>query len=121
MIDIAAIRELYTALAISVHHLSPGTSKWNKIEHRLLSFISMNWRAKPLLSHQVIVDLIGSTTTETGLTVRCELDTKAYPKVIAQIETWPRSTSYATHFTATGIIRSYRVITQVRRLIPDKV
>ena len=51
--------------------------------HRLFSFISMNWRAKPLLSYQVIVDLIGSTTTETGLTVRCELDTKAYPKGIA--------------------------------------
>ena len=70
-------------IAISVHHLSPGTSKWNKIEHRLFSFISMNWRAKPLISYQVIVDLIGSTTTETGLTVRCELDTKAYPKGIA--------------------------------------
>jgi DDE family transposase len=70
-------------IAIAVHHLPPGTSKWNKIEHRLFSFISMNWRAKPLISYQVIVDLIGSTTTETGLTVRCELDTKAYPKGIA--------------------------------------
>ena len=69
-------------IAISVHHLPPGTRKWNKIEHRLFSFISMNWRAKPLLSYRVIVDLIGSTTTETGLTVRCELDPKAYPKGI---------------------------------------
>ena len=57
-------------------------TQWNKIEHRLFSFISMNWRAKPLLSYRVIVDLIGSTTTETGLTVRCELDPKAYPKGI---------------------------------------
>ena len=58
-------------------------TQWNKIEHRLFSFISMNWKATPLVSYQVIVDLIGSTTTETGLTVRCELDTKAYPKGIA--------------------------------------
>jgi hypothetical protein len=67
---------------INVHHLPPGTSKWNKIEHRLFSFISMNWRAKPLVSYRVIVDLIGATTTDTGLTVRCELDTNSYPKGI---------------------------------------
>ncbi len=70
-------------IEINVHHLPPGTSKWNKIEHRLFSFISMNWRAKPLVSYRVIVDLIGATTTETGLTVRCELDTGRYPKGIA--------------------------------------
>ena len=69
-------------IEISVHHFPPGTSKWNKIEHRLFSFISMNWRAKPLVSYQVIVDLIGSTTTKTGLSVRCELDSKTYPKGI---------------------------------------
>ena len=69
-------------LSIEVHHLPPGTSKWNKIEHRLFSFITQNWRAKPLLSYRVIVELIGATTTQTGLTVRCELDTKAYPKGI---------------------------------------
>jgi hypothetical protein len=68
---------------IHVHHLPPGTSKWNKIEHRLFSFISMNWRAKPLVSYRVIVDLISATTTETGLTVRCELDTNIYRKGIA--------------------------------------
>ena len=67
-------------IEISVHHFRPGTSKWNKIEHRLFSFISMNWRAKPLVSYRVIVDLISATTTDTGLTVRCELDTNAYPK-----------------------------------------
>jgi len=67
---------------IVVHHLPPGTSKWNKIEHRLFSFISMNWKAQPLVSYRVIVDLIAATTTTTGLTVRCELDDNDYPKAI---------------------------------------
>jgi Rhodopirellula transposase DDE domain len=67
---------------ITVHHLPPGTSKWNKIEHRLFSFISMNWRAKPLISYRVIVDLISATKTDAGLTVRCALDTDLYPKGI---------------------------------------
>jgi len=66
-------------IAIVVHHLPPGTSKWNKIEHRLFSFITMNWKATPLVSYRVIVDLISATTTDTGLTVRCELDSHAYP------------------------------------------
>jgi len=66
-------------LAITVCHLPPGTSKWNKIEHRLFSFITQNWRGKPLLSHQVIVQLIAATTTKTGLEVRCELDPNSYP------------------------------------------
>lgn len=68
-----------TGIEIEVHHLPPGTSKWNKIEHRLFSFISQNWQAKPLVSYQTIVQLISATTTKTGLTVDCELDTKAYP------------------------------------------
>ena len=72
-----------TGLQIIVHHLPPGTSKWNKIEHRLFSYISQNWRARPLVSHRVIVDLIAATTTTTGLTVRCELDQNRYPKGIA--------------------------------------
>ena len=67
---------------ITVHHLPPGTSKWNKVEHRLFSFVSMNWKAQPLVSYRVIVDLISATTTKTGLTVRCELDTRTYPKGI---------------------------------------
>ncbi len=67
---------------IVVHHLPPGTSKWNKIEHRLFSFITMNWKARPLVSYRVIVDLISATTTDTGLTVRCELDSADYPKGI---------------------------------------
>jgi hypothetical protein len=66
-------------LAITVCHLPPGTSKWNKIEHRLFSFITQNWRGKPLVSHQVIVQLIAATTTKAGLTVRCELDPNSYP------------------------------------------
>ena len=69
-------------IEIRVHHLPPGTSKWNKIEHRLFSFITMNWRAKPLISYRVIIDLISATTTETGLTVRAELDTNTYQKGI---------------------------------------
>jgi len=69
-----------TGLEITVCHLPPGTSKWNKIEHRLFSFISHNWRGKPLVSHQVIVNLIAATTTKTGLRVRAELDPSNYPK-----------------------------------------
>ena len=65
--------------AITVCHLPPGTSKWNRIEHRLFSFITMNWRGKPLVTHQTIVQLIAATTTRTGLEVRCELDPNAYP------------------------------------------
>jgi transposase len=68
-----------TGLQITVCHLPPGTSKWNKIEHRLFSQITLNWRGRPLRTHQVIVDLIGSTTTATGLTVQCVLDTRQYP------------------------------------------
>ena len=68
-----------TGLAITVCHLPPGTSKWNKIEHRLFSHISMNWRGRPLASHEVIVNTIAATTTSTGLTVQAQLDTDTYP------------------------------------------
>jgi transposase len=68
-----------TGLDINVCHLPPGTSKWNKIEHRLFSQITMNWRGRPLRTHRIIVDLIGNTTTTTGLTVHCVLDTDQYP------------------------------------------
>jgi len=67
-----------TGLEIAVCHFPPGTSKWNKIEHRLFSFISQNWRGKPLISHQVIIDLIAATTTKTGLTVKSKIDTNIY-------------------------------------------
>ena len=68
-----------TGLQITVCHLPPGISKWNEIEHRLFSQITMNWRGRPLKTHQIIVDLINSTTTATGLPVQCVLDTDAYP------------------------------------------
>ena len=70
-------------LDITVCHFPPGTSKWNKIEHRLFSHISMNWRGRPLTSHEVVVDLIAGTTTRTGLKVRAELDRASYPKGVA--------------------------------------
>ena len=68
-----------TGLSFHVSHLPPGTSKWNKIEHRLFSHIGMNWRGRPLVSHEVIVNLIAATTTKTGLKVRAKLDKRRYP------------------------------------------
>ena len=66
-------------LRVSVSHFPPGTSKWNKIEHRMFSFITMNWRGRPLISHEVILSLIGSTTTRTGLSIQAVLDPNPYP------------------------------------------
>ena len=66
----------------TVCHLPPGTSKWNKIEHRLFCQISQNWRARPLTSRLAVVELIAATTTKTGLTVACELDAVHYAKGI---------------------------------------
>jgi len=71
-----------TGLTISVCHLPPGTSKWNKIEHRLFSYITQNWRGTPLLTHATIVDLIAHTTTAAGLKVKCVLDNKNYPRKV---------------------------------------
>ncbi len=72
----------HTGLTITVCHFPPGTSKWNKIEHRMFSFITKNWRGKPLIDRVTIVNLIGSTRTKEGLEIRCELDTNTYPKGI---------------------------------------
>jgi len=69
-------------IPIRVCHYPPGTSKWNKIEHRLFSFITMNWRGEPLISHEVMLNLIAGTRTKTGLSVKVELDNKIYPKGI---------------------------------------
>ena len=66
-------------LSISVCHFPPGTSKWNKIEHRMFCHITENWRGRPLVSREVVVNLIGSTTTKTGLEIRSELDCGSYP------------------------------------------
>ena len=68
-----------TGLAIMVCHFPPGTSKWNKVEHRLFSFISSNWRGEPLRDYETIVQLIAKTTTAKGLTVTCRLDRRRYP------------------------------------------
>jgi len=69
-------------LRITVCHFPPGTSKWNKIEHRLFSFISMNWRGRPLTDYRTVVNLIASTTTKSGLTVKVRLDKKSYQRGI---------------------------------------
>ncbi len=71
-----------TGMTLQVCHFPPGTSKWNKIEHRLFCHISQNWRGKPLISRLAVVELIAATTTAAGLTVRCELDARSYPKGI---------------------------------------
>jgi hypothetical protein len=68
-----------TELEITVCHLPPGTSKWNKIEHRMFAHVSMNWRGRPLTSHEVVVELIGATTTRQGLRIHAELDDRTYP------------------------------------------
>jgi DDE family transposase len=69
-----------TGLTLHVHHYPPGTSKWNKIEHRLFCHITQNWRARPLVDRMTIVELIAATTTTTGLKVACALDTRSYEK-----------------------------------------
>jgi len=69
----------YTGLRITVSHFPPGTSKWNKIEHRMFSHISMNWRGRPLTTHEVVVNLIANTTTRQGLKIQAELDQNKYP------------------------------------------
>ncbi len=77
----AELQRLADKIGISIHvsHFPPGTSKWNKIEHRLFSFISINWRGRPLRSYETAVNLIGGTTTRGGLVVRARLDRRRYP------------------------------------------
>src|SRR6266849_3004387 len=77
----AELQRLADKLSLSIHvcHFPPGTSKWNKIEHRLFSFITMNWRGRPLRSYETIVSLIGNTTTIAGLIVRARIDRRKYP------------------------------------------
>jgi hypothetical protein len=76
-----ALQELAVRLGMSIHvcHFPPGTSKWNKIEHRMFSHITQNWRGRPLISHEVIINLIANTTTQAGLKIRAELDRGVYP------------------------------------------
>ena len=77
-----------TGLTLVVCHYPPGTSKWNKIEHRLFCHITQNWRGRPLTSRTAVVELIAATTTKTGLKVRCELDTKTYLGIAGQVLTF---------------------------------
>jgi hypothetical protein len=84
-------------LPITVCHLPPGTSKWNKIEHRLFSFITINWRGKPLRSYRTIVQLIAATTTDTGLKVRAELDQNKYPKGVKVSDAQLAAVSLSRH------------------------
>src|SRR6266511_1716499 len=84
-------------LPITVCHLPPGTSKWNKIEHRLFSFITINWRGKPLRSYRTIVQLIAATTTDSGLTVRAELDENKYPKGVKVSDTQLAAVNLSRH------------------------
>ena len=92
-----------TGLAVTVCHFPPGTSKWNKVEHRLFSHISMNWRGRPLVSHEVIVELIAATQTHAGLKVRAELDRRSYPLgVKISDRTWPRCRYTATAGMGSG-------------------
>ena len=76
-----------TGLTIQVCHFPPGTSKWNKIENRQFSFITMNWRGRPLVSHEVIVNLIAGTRTRSGLTVHAEIDANIYPTGVVVSDT----------------------------------
>jgi len=82
---------------VTVCHLPPGTSKWNKIEHRLFSHISMNWRGRPLVSHEVVVKLIGATRTSTGLRVKAKLDMRKYPVKIKVTKDQMRSLNIERH------------------------
>ena len=86
-----------TGMNITVCHFPPGTSKWNKIEHRVFSRITLNWRGRPLETHQTVVNLIANTTTTTGLTIRCELDPGLYPTKIKLTEHQKRSIPIDRH------------------------
>lgn len=86
-----------TGLHVTVCHLPPGTSKWNKIEHRLFSHISMNWRGRPLTSHEIVVKLIGSTVTKTGLRVKARLDTRKYPTKVKVTDEQMRTLNIQPH------------------------
>jgi len=82
------LQDLATQLGLAIHvcHFPPGTSKWNKIEHRMFSHITQNWRGQPLVSHEVIINLIASTATKTGLKIRAALDRGSYPTGVAIAE-----------------------------------
>ena len=86
-----------TGFGVTVCHLPPGTSKWNKIEHCLFSHISMNWRGRPLVSHEIVVKLIGATMTKTGLKVKARLDKRKYPLKVKVTDDQMRSLNIEPH------------------------
>ena len=86
-----------TGLRVTVCHLPPGTSKWNKIEHRLFSHISMNWRGRPLTSHEIVVKLIGATVTKTGLNVKARLDKRKFPTKVKVTDQQMRELNLKPH------------------------
>ena len=89
-------------MTIRVSHFPPGTSKWNKIEHRLFSHISLNWRGQPLVSHEVIVALIAATTTQAGLKVHAAIDDTLYPKGRSRSPTLNSTRSKSLQIPSTG-------------------
>jgi hypothetical protein len=98
-----------TGLAITVCHFPPGPSKWNRVEHRLWSNVTMNWRGRPLTSHEVVVNLIGATKTCTGLNVRAQLDSRSYPtgtkiadNQLAAVDIKPHTFQGQWNYTITG-------------------
>jgi len=97
-----------SGLTVTVCHRPPGTSKWNTIEHRLFAHISMNWRGRPLVSHEVIVELIGATTTGSGVRVQAALDPGAYPTTVkvsdeelARVQLTPHAFHGESNYTVT--------------------
>lgn len=100
------LQALATGLGLEIHvcHFPPGTSKWNKIEHRMFCQITQNWRGRPLMSRQVVVNLIGQTATKTGLRIKAALDENIYPtkQKVSEMLNWPPSKLYAMNSTVSG-------------------
>jgi hypothetical protein len=106
-----------TGLAVTICHLPPGTSKWNKIEHRLFSHNSMNWRGRPLTSHEVVVNLIGATTTTAGLRVHAQHDSGSYPAGATVTDAQLMEVNLAPHkFQESGTTTSFRQATRRRAI-----
>ena len=107
-----------TGLEVHVSHFPPGTSKWNKIEHRLFCFISKNWAGQPLIDIETVIDLIGSTTTKQGLKVKCILDENEYPTGIkVDDEEYDRVDTDRIDPILTGPYRGSDAFWEVKRLI----
>jgi hypothetical protein len=107
-----------TGLAVTVVHLPPGTSKWNRIEHRLCAYISQDWRGKPLVSHKVIIQLIAATSTGEGLTGTCGINHSRYPRGIKISKAELTAIKIQHHsFTASGTIQSNQTRNFVEAII----